>query len=425
MAAVLLRADIVLLLFCRCAVENAVIACLVLIHVALHRAEAAVGQFCKRFRQEQAQAKTRQNREYWVFLCFYMDIGRSVAVNCPFDHTCKDPLQSRRRNRIACLDLHAAVFFFCRCLIRPRHGAVILRTHPGILDIAVIVCRRTPDVQLHRAVEQILVGIAHFLEQAGELIIGIAELFRRYRQIMIVLFPSKRSRSLRALHHLFCLLVLIVFRFHRNFFKSQFELLRQHLSGLFLIPGNLQRTFSLLRHGNGKRNRLLTACRKLQQCFICNLAALRHFAVHKHLIAEHSVIFQIHKIHIVFDGQCTLFGIISRHAHRTIHVFKFHQPRMRCAVRINKSVHAEVAVVRILVVVAAVRVHLLSLDRFSHINRVVAPLPDKAAAHLLLAVDQFKVIFKISRAVAHRMAVFAHDIRLIPVLNQLFFDLLE
>ena len=122
---------------------------------------------------------------------------------------------------------------------------------------------------------------------------------------MIVLFPSKRSRSLRALHHLFCLLVLIVFRFHRNFFN------------------------------------------------------------------------------------------------------------------------AEVAVVRILVVVAAVRVHLLSLDRFSHINRVVAPLPDKAAAHLLLAVDQFKVIFKISRAVAHRMAVFAHDIRLIPVLHQLFFDLLE
>ena len=47
------------------------------------------------------------------------------------------------------------------------------------------------------------------------------------------------------------------------------------------------------------------------------------------------------------------------------------------------------------------------------------------AAHLLLAVDQFKVIFKISRAVAHRMAVFAHDIRLIPVLHQLFFDLLE
>ena len=42
-----------------------------------------------------------------------------------------------------------------------------------------------------------------------------------------------------------------------------------------------------------------------------------------------------------------------------------------------------------------------------------------------LAVDQFKVIFKISRAVAHRMAVFAHDIRLIPVLHQLFFDLLE
>ena len=152
-AAVLLRADVIFLLFCRCAVENAVIACLVLIHVALHRAEAAVGQFCKRFRQEQAQAKTRQNREYRVFLCFYMDIGRSVAVNCPFDHTCKNPLQSRRRNRIACLDLHAAVFFFCRCLIRPRHGAVILRTHPGILDIAVIVCRRTPDVQLHRAVE--------------------------------------------------------------------------------------------------------------------------------------------------------------------------------------------------------------------------------------------------------------------------------
>ena len=36
-----------------------------------------------------------------------------------------------------------------------------------------------------------------------------------------------------------------------------------------------------------------------------------------------------------------------------------------------------------------------------------------------------KHIFKISRAVAHRMAVFAHDIRLIPVLHQLFFDLLE
>ena len=98
---------------------------------------------------------------------------------------------------------------------------------------------------------------------------------------------------------------------------------------------------------------------------------------------------------------------------------------MRCAVRINESVHAEVAVVRILIVVAAVCVHLFAFDRFSHVDRVVTPLPYKAAAHLLLTVDQFKIVLEISRAVAHRMAVFAHDIRLIPVLHQLFFNLLE
>ena len=397
----------------------------VFVNIALHRTETAVGQLFKRFRQEQAQAKARQNREYRVFLCSYVDIKRSVAVNCPTDHSGKNPLQRRRRNGIARLNLHAAVLFPRRRLIRTRHGAVVLRTHPGILDIAVIVCRRTPDVQLHRAVEQILVGIAHFLEQAGELIIGIAELIRRYSQEMIILFPSERSRSLRVLHHRFCFLVLIVFRLHRNFFKTKLELLRHQLCRMFLIPGNLQRAFSLLRHCDFQRNCRFASSPKIQHCLIRDLTALRHLTVHKHLIAEHGVVLQVYEIHIVFDAQCTVLGIKFCHTHRAMYIFKLHQSRMRGAVRINESIHAEISIMRVLVVVAAVCVHFPALDRFSHINCMVAPLPDEAAAHLLLAVNQLEVVLEISRSVSHRMAVFAHDIRLVPVLDELFFDLLQ
>ena len=43
---------------------------------------------------------------------------------------------------------------------------------------------------------------------------------------------------------------------------------------------------------------------------------------------------------------------------------------------------------------------------------MVAPFPDKAAAGTVIGLDDFKIVFKIARAVAHRMAVFTHDKRL-------------
>jgi len=86
---------------------------------------------------------------------------------------------------------------------------------------------------------------------------------------------------------------------------------------------------------------------------------------------------------------------------------------VRRAVGINQTVHAEVAVVRILAGIAAVAVDRLVFRGDAGINGVVAPFPDKTAAGSIICFDRLIIVFDITGAVAHRVYIFTQEKRLV------------
>ena len=117
--------------------------------------------------------------------------------------------------------------------------------------------------------------------------------------------------------------------------------------------------------------------------------------------------------------------VIGNHTGRTVDVLEFQQSRMYPAVRIYQSIHAEISVVGIFAVIAAVSVHLSSVNCLAHIDRVIAPLPNKSAADAVVLLDHMEVIFQISGPVAHRMAKLAHDERFSSVFLLILMNLLK
>ena len=88
----------------------------------------------------------------------------------------------------------------------------------------------------------------------------------------------------------------------------------------------------------------------------------------------------------------------------------------RAAVRIEHAVHAEVAIVLPLAVVAAVGIASVLMK-----NSVVYHLPDAASDETVVVVDLFPVVLHAARANAHGMRVFAEEIRPVTELLYLVF----
>ena len=76
------------------------------------------------------------------------------------------------------------------------------------------------------------------------------------------------------------------------------------------------------------------------------------------------------------------------------------------SVRINKTVHAEIAVIVSFPKISAVAVFYPSLSRLTKRYRMVAPLPHKATAETLIGIEYIVIILQISRAISHGVAVF-------------------
>ena len=108
-----------------------------------------------------------------------------------------------------------------------------------------------------------------------------------------------------------------------------------------------------------------------------------------------------------------------------MHIFVFQQPRVWRAVRVDESVHAEIPVVHGLAVVAAVEIHFASSLRFSLVDTVVTPFPDKSAAEDIGLVEQMVIVLEISWPVSHRVAVLTQDHWFVRLAFQIFFDFLQ
>ena len=145
-----------------------------------------------------------------------------------------------------------------------------------------------------------------------------------------------------------------------------------------------------------------------------------HLSITSDLIAHSEVISDVSKIHIVVQSQNTICLIIAGDPDRTVYILELKKSCVWPAVRINQTVHTEVAIVDGLATVTAVGVHSLAICRFAHIDGVVTPLPHKSSAGGLVAVEELEVVLQISGTVAHGMAVFAQDVRLVAVTIYIF-----
>ena len=127
---------------------------------------------------------------------------------------------------------------------------------------------------------------------------------------------------------------------------------------------------------------------------------------------------------MVFYGEELPVGGIGS-AQRSVDVFVLHKAGVRCPVRIDKAVQAEVAVVLKFAVVAAVPIHRLSIVSQAFVDGVVAPLPDEAAAEGGVFLGKIQILFEIAGAVAHGVAVFHKQKRLFRVVVQIVRDFIE
>ena len=119
---------------------------------------------------------------------------------------------------------------------------------------------------------------------------------------------------------------------------------------------------------------------------------------------------------LVAQQHGVLFGVVGDGAQGADYVLVLLQAGMGRAVGVDEAVHAEVAVVGLLTEVAAVVVDVLAGDGLAHVDGVVAPLPDEAAAEVVVLVDELLIVLGVSGAVAHRVDVFAEDQGLLIVL---------
>ena len=132
----------------------------------------------------------------------------------------------------------------------------------------------------------------------------------------------------------------------------------------------------------------------------------------------------IQEIQMISDHQTSCRRIEVR-PEGAVHVFVFQEARVRPPVGIHQSVQAEIPVVLQFSVIPAVPVHTLSVFRDALIYRVIAPLPDEAAAETRILFDQLPVLKKIPGAVAHGVAVLHKQQRFFRILLQICFDLLK
>ena len=75
---------------------------------------------------------------------------------------------------------------------------------------------------------------------------------------------------------------------------------------------------------------------------------------------------------------------------------------MRNTVRRYQSINTEVSIMELLTIISSIQ------KAFFSPNCMVTPLPYKAAAHPVIAVNPLKIVLQIAGAISHGMAVFAH-----------------
>ena len=294
-------------------------------------------------------------------------------------------------------------------------GSIVVGSHPFQLLLPVVIGGGTPDVKIHGLVQQFLAFKDHGTEAAHGLVIAVGEvlagdddvaLFFHYLQVcfgQVLLVPDGQCLLVSAVHS----------GFQSNLIEAQLKACGKQFGGFFQLVDELQVSTALSRNSDIQADRAFGVGQDRGNPI--HLTALDYLAVAIDFITDGQVVIHGHEVHVVMEGNNAGFLIELLDTDRTVHILILHHAGMGAAVGIHKTVHTEVAVVGIFTVVTAVPVHRLAVFCLALVDCVVTPLPDKAAAHDLVGLNELPVVFQIARAVAHGVGVFAHQVGLVRV----------
>ena len=108
-----------------------------------------------------------------------------------------------------------------------------------------------------------------------------------------------------------------------------------------------------------------------------------------------------------------------------MYIFIFQKSGVRTPVRVDQSVHTEIAVMDSLSVIASIVIDVSAVFRLSFIDGMVTPFPDKSSAHHIIILYPCKIVFQISRTIAHGMGIFHHQKRFVRVRLHIVSDVLH
>ena len=393
-------------------VVQAVAGGVALIDIVLLGTQTEVGDLLQLFRHEQAQTESGQLRELHVALGQDVCTDAACDSHGPVDLHGHEPLYGDGADGQVTVDAHLAVHGHEVSVVGTGDGLVIVGGEPVGLELAVVVGGCAPHVQIHGAIQNFHALIGHPGEHTGELVIAVSEVGGGKGQIAAVLGDGDA-----VFQHRLSLpvgqgsLVAVVLILQSDLVKAQLKALGDQLRGVLGVISDLQEAASLGRdldiQGYGAGH---MGCdgRDLVQ-----LPLLHQSAVTSDLIGCGDVVLQGNKIHIVVQGHLARLLVIIHHTHRAMYVLVLQKAGVGAAVGVNQAVHAEVAVVGILTVVAAVPVHILTVGSLALIDGVIAPLPDETAGHAVVGLDELPVVLQIAGAVAHGVGVFAHQVGLV------------
>ena len=289
---------------------------------------------------------------------------------------------------------------------------------PTEANVTVIVRGSAPHIQLHGLIQQLLAAKLQGLPQGGALIQGIGKVFTG---------DGNSARGFADSHlaggdtvHCQGSLVSAIGIGKRHFVKAQ------ELAGGLQRPivlqgiGQLQEALAHFGNGYRKRQRAVAVGRNAGR-FGATLG--NGNAVAGDFPGKVYIILKVGEVHIVMECQFTGFLIIGNHTGRTVDIAVFQYAGVGRPVGIYQAVHAEIAVVGLFAVVAAVPVHGLAVFGDTLVDGMVTPLPHKSAAVTVVRLEILEVVLQVAGAVTHGVAVFAENVG--PVQNMVVLHALQ
>ena len=322
----------------------------------------------------------------------------SVRQNGPYGTECETRLEIDGGQRKFGGN-HDAVFRLLHCgLIYTRGTAVISGSFPFAADISVVVRGSTPDIPFHGLFHKGNLIARQRFEGSGQAVPHIAEGIT-LDDVTALRFPNIQILSGAC--------------GEGGLFLPENELIKaEQIAFLPEIILFFETIVQVQAAHTGRGNRIRNPdfrFRMRSQIRRVDGAALHGNAILCDLIFDRHRIHQIGEVKIIVQSKDAVGCILQERTSGTGHIFPFQQTGMRRAIRINKTVHTEIAVMREFAKISAIAIFGLTVRCASHPDSMIAPFPHKAARKFVIAVESLEIILDIPGAVAHGMNKFALD----------------